>query len=262
MSECNLMAVNGQGSDLGPVQRVMPGMPPLAPLPRSRAAAPAAVVALLLAALVAACKGSNDVGDPCLLSGPGVVAMSGPGLRFQVRDARNRGEALGDTAITYLGNDSVIAVGHDTLQLDAGPGRAGTFDVRVKRRFYRDTLLTNLTVNAGVCGLVDITHVPLTLTLAAGAPPLRAVDIVGPTFILGPGRQNQLTARFDADPSVPTTVVWRLSDTTAARIDGSGLMTGKCITKARIDTVIALATADTTVRGHATFSVANQASCP
>ena len=161
-----------------------------------------------------------------------------------------------------MGNDSVIAVGYDTLQLDAGPGRAGTFDVRVKRRFYRDTLLTNLTVNAGACGLVDITHVPLTLTLAAGAPPLRAVDIVGPTFILGPGRQNQLTARFDADPSVPTTVIWRLSDTTAARIDGNGLMTGKCITKARADTAIVLATADTTVRGHAIFSVATQASCP
>jgi hypothetical protein len=91
---------------------------------------------------------------------------------------------------------------------------------------------------------------------------LRAVDIIGSTFIVGPARQNQLTARFDADPAVPTTVMWRLSDTTAARIDGSGLLTGKCITKSRVDTVTATATADTTVRGRAPFSVAAQPSCP
>jgi hypothetical protein len=218
-------------------------------------------VAALVGALVAGCRDSNDTTDPCMPPAPGVVALA-QGVRLLVRDASNRGQAIGDTVIAYSRYDSVVTVGRDTLEVDAGAYGTGTFSIRVKRRFYRDTLVGNVTVKGGACGMPIITEVPVTIALAAGAPPLRAVDILGPTFILGPGRQNQLTARFDADPSVPTTVIWRLSDTTAARIDGNGLMTGKCITKLRTDTVTAIATVDTTVRGRAPFSVATQSSCP
>lgn len=132
------------------------------------------------------CGGSNGA-DPCLPVAPGVPAHS-QGLRFLVRDASGRGQALGDTAITYTRNDSVVTIGYDTLQLDGGAHGTGTFSIRVKRRFYRDTLLANLTVKAGACGRVDVTVIPLTIALAANASPLRAVDILGPTFILGPGR--------------------------------------------------------------------------
>ena len=235
----------------------MPGMPPLLRLPRA-----AVLAVLLMGSLATGCRHSNDATDPCVMPLEPGIGIPLPSVRLLVRDASGRGEALHDTVITYAGNDSVVAVGYDTLRLEAGVYGTGTFSARVKRHFYRDTLVPNLVVTAGQCGVPNVTQVPVTLTLAANAPPLRAVDIVGSTFILGPGQQNQLIARFDADASVPTTATWRLSDTTAARIDGNGLMTGKCITKARTDTVTAIATADTTVRGQALFSVATQSTCP
>jgi hypothetical protein len=75
--------------------------------------------------------------------------------------------------------------------------------------------------------------------------------------------QSQAVAKFDADPTVPRTVTWRLSDTSLARIDANGLITAKCtITSNLKDTVTALSTVDTMVRATALFSVAQQASCP
>jgi hypothetical protein len=61
---------------------------------------------------------------------------------------------------------------------------------------------------------------------------------------------------------VPTTVTWRLSDTSVAQVNASGLLTAKCTTKIITDTVTALATVDTTVRARTLFQVAQQTSCP
>jgi hypothetical protein len=102
----------------------------------------------------------------------------------------------------------------------------------------------------------------VTLQLVPGAPPLRAVQVVGADFLYAPGVQRQLAARFDADPTVPTTVTWRSSDTTLARIDGAGLVTARCSTTGGSVAATALAAADTLVRGSATFGVASVRSCP
>jgi len=215
-------------------------------------------VAVGVLVMTAACGGDDR--DPCLPSAPGVVVYRS-GIDLVVRDASGRGEAIGDTSITYRGADSTIAIGSDTLHLPAGFVIPGTYSVRVKRSYYKDAVMPNVTVAADRCGGPVTQQVPVTLQLVPGAPPLRSVAVLGDGFLPSPGATSQLVARFDADPSVPTTVSWRLSDSSVATIDASGLLTAKCTTKILADTVTAVATADTTVRARALFRVASQASC-
>jgi hypothetical protein len=185
------------------------------------------------------------------------------GIDLLVRDANGQGQAHGDTAISYRGTDSVITTGYDTLHLEAGFGAPGTYAVRLRRKFYRETVIPSVVVQSGMCGGPVTTTLPVTLQLAPGAPALRSLAIYGATFLYAPGVQSQAVARFDADPSVPRTVTWRLSDTSAARIDANGLITAKCTTASNVkDTVTALATIDTTVRATAWFGVARQEVCP
>jgi hypothetical protein len=229
---------------------------------RSTIAAAACALAIGTLGIVVACGTDTTEPDPCMPIINGLVAYI-PGIDLVVRDAVGRGQAFGDTAIAYRGTDSVITTGYDTLHLQAGFGTPGTFAVRLKRRFYKETVIPGVVVNAGICGGPVATVLPVTLTLLPGAPALRSITVFGAYFLYAPGVQNQAVARFDADPSVPTTVTWRLSDTTAARIDANGLITAKCTTRSGVkDTVTAVATVDTTVKGRAVFGVAQQASCP
>ena len=53
------------------------------------------------------------------------------------------------------------------------------------------------------------------------------------------------------------------AETTAARIDSFGVVTAKCTAaKGVVDTVTAIATADTTVKAIALLGVAQQTTCP
>ena len=194
------------------------------------------------------------------LSAPGVVIYDPP-IDVLVRDAAGQGEALGTTVVVYSGVDSTMATGTDTLRVTAGYSMAGTYGVRVRRRFYRDTAIAGVTVLADRCTL-RTTELPVTLQLSAGAPPLRAVAILGTDFLATPGSQLHLQARLDANAGIPRTVVWSLSDTILARIDATGVVTARCSLAGGNETVTALATADTTVRAAAQFSVAKQVSCP
>ncbi|HET9685119.1 MAG TPA: Ig-like domain-containing protein [Gemmatimonadaceae bacterium] len=212
-----------------------------------------------LLALALACGGSKE--DPCLPTLPGVAVFQ-PGIDLVVRDASGRGEALGDTVITYRGSDSVRTVGFDTLHALAGFGAPGTYAVRVKRRYYVDAVIASVVVPTAQCGGPVTQQVPVSLALAPGAPALRSIDVFGGGFLAAPGATTRVVARFDADPSVPTTVTWRLSDSSVATVDATGLLTAKCTTKILTDTVTAVATSDTTVRARSYFQVAQQASCP
>ena len=212
--------------------------------------------------IMSACDSNSTEPDPCMPIVNGLVAYV-PGIDLLVRDASGQGQALGDTVITYRGTDSVVTSGFDTLHVWAGFGVPGTFAVRVKRKFYRETVIPGVEVKSGICGGPVMTTVPVTLQLAPGAPPLRSIAVYGAYFLYAPGAQSHPIAKFDADLSVPRTVAWRLSDTTVAHIDPDGTITAKCTVRSNVrDTVTALATADTTVRGKAWFSVAQQASCP
>lgn len=227
-----------------------------------RTRAPLAFLLALAPALLAiavACGGSKD--DPCLPIAPG-VAVFAPGIDLVVRDAQGRGMALGDTVMTYRGSDSLQSVGFDTLHAFAGFGVPGTYAVRVKRHYYLDAVIPSVAVPAAQCGGPVTQQVPVTLALAPGAPALRSIAVFGGGFLAAPGATTRVVARFDADPSVPTTVTWRLSDSSVATIDATGLLTAKCTTKILTDTVTAVATADTTVRARSYFQVAQQSICP
>ena len=116
---------------------------------------PASTVALTLVlsggvlALAVACGGGDS--DPCLPTLPGVVVYRS-GIDVLVRDASGRGEAIGDTSITYRGADSAVAFGSDTLHLPAGFVIPGTYAVRVKRTYYTDAVVPSVTVGTDRCG--------------------------------------------------------------------------------------------------------------
>lgn len=215
--------------------------------------------ALLSVVALGACDHDTATVSCFDMNFPGVVVYR-PGIDLVLRDPFGRGEALGTTVVVHNGSDSVLTTGIDTLHVSAGYQYAGTFSVRVSRSFYRDIVVTNVVVKASDCS-VAIVQLPLTLQLAVGAPALRSVDVFGADFLSTPGQQRQLSARFDANPGVPTTVTWRLSDNTLAQIDATGLVKAKCSVVGGTETVTAVATADTTVRGSARFGVQQQAAC-
>jgi hypothetical protein len=189
------------------------------------------------------------------------VVIYSPGIDVLVRDVNGRGLALGTTVTVYRGSDSTKATGNDTLHIRAGFLDAGNFYVRVSRPFYQDAVLPSVAVLLGQCNVV-VTVVPVTLQLAQGAPPIRSIAVFGADFLYAPGVQRQLSARLDANASVSQTVNWRLSDTTLARIDAAGLVTAKCSLAGGVDTVTAIAAADTTFKGKAIFGVAKITTCP
>jgi len=214
------------------------------------------VAALVSLASLGACDHDNGINSCFDMVHPGVYIYK-PGIDLVVRDQFGRGEALGTTVVVHNGTDSVVTTGIDTLHVSAGYQYAGTFSVGVSRPFYRDTVLTNIVVKPSDCS-IEIVQLPLTLQLAPNAPALRSVNVFGADFLSTPGQQRQLTARFDANPGVPTTVIWRVSDNTLAQIDPSGVVTAKCSTAGGTETVTAIATVDTTARGWARFSVQAQ----
>ncbi|MEP6618887.1 MAG: hypothetical protein ABJE47_06220 [bacterium] len=218
------------------------------------------MISLIAAGALAACSHDAAPGS-CWGDGfaPGVVTFV-PAIDILVRDAKGTSQALGTKVTVYRGADSTVAFGHDTLLVAAGYAEAGSFTVRVSRPFYRDTLIPSVTVLAGQCSAIA-TKVPVTLQLEPGAPAIRALAIFGGGFLVTPGDQRQLLARFDADASVPTTVSWRLSDTTLARIDAGGFVTSKCTTVGGTERVTAVATTDTSVKATTEFGVAKQTGC-
>jgi hypothetical protein len=215
--------------------------------------------ALVIAAAATACDHDTAKLSCFDMSAPGVVIYN-PGIDLLVRDKFGRGEALGTTVTVHQSNDSLVTTGIDTLHVNAGYTNAGTFSVHVSRPFYRDTVLSNVVVQAGDCSVLT-THLALTLQLAAGAPAIRSIGVLGADFLVNPGEQRPLTARFDADPNVPITVIWRLSDATLAQIDNDGVVTAKCSLAGGIETVTAIAIADTTKQGSAKFGVQKQSAC-
>jgi hypothetical protein len=219
-----------------------------------------AAASIVAACALAACSHDSE-GSSCFSTMVHGVVIYQPSIDLLVRDANGRGEAFGTKATVYRGSDSVVTTGIDTLHLRAGYTDAGSFKVRVSRPFYQDVVLPSVAVLPGQCNVL-VTTVPVTLSLAPGAPAIRALAIFGTDFLYTPGVQLQLVARLDADPGIPTTVNWRVADTVLARIDANGLLTAKCTLVGGADSVTAISTADTTVRAKAIFGVAKQTACP
>ena len=221
------------------------------------------MIGLSSLALLAACDRNPDPRACTDLTMPGLVVQY-PGLDVGIRDASGRGQALGSTVVVRPtgGTDSIVTAGRDTVRVLAGFLSAGRFDVAVHKPFYRDTVAANVLVSAGECGGVIATHLPITLRLVPGAPPVRSVGILGGEFLPVPTDKAQLVAVVDADAGLSTAVSWRSKDTTLATVDANGLVSARCTTVGGTDTVTATSVADTSVRGRHPVVVTKQISCP
>ena len=222
------------------------------------------VILAACAAAAAAC-GRDEVQPGGVRCGditiPGVV-VNVPGIQLAIRNRQGLAVAVG-TTVTALTTSQQPTTGfvEDSLisSVFVGPG---TYSARVTKPFYRDTTLSNVVVVPGVCTPAQITKLPVVLTLAPGAPPVRSVAVFSTTFLATPGTQAHLVALVDADSGLSRAATWRVSDTTMARIDQAGVVTSKCSTRGGTDTVIATSVADPTLSGRTTFGVGATASCP
>jgi hypothetical protein len=213
-------------------------------------------IAVAVAAVVAACSGADMQPQACeSLEAPGAL-VAVPGIDLRVRDPYGQGEAIG-TTVTQVGGPAgpMQTYAADTLNIYTAYDVTGKFTLTLTRPYYQDQTIPNITVTPNGC-LVNTTEVPVTLQLAPGAPPLRALDVAGASYLGDPGAQAHLIAHFDADPNVSRAVTWQVNDTTLATIDANGVATARCPNPGGTLKVTAKAVADPTVSGSASMSVA------
>jgi hypothetical protein len=220
--------------------------------------------AICVAIVIAACRhdatGNNNDCQP-LVAG---VIIYPPGVDLQVRDPFGRGQAIGTTAVIRAadgGTDQGLV--QDTLDIVGESNRAGTFTATISRPYYRDLTITNIKATPTPNGCsVNTAKVPATLQLAPGAPPLRALLLLGADFLYQPGVQVHLVPHFDADPNVSTAVTWQVSDATLATVDANGVVTANCSKAGGTVKVTATAAYDGTTSAFVNIGVAPAASCP
>lgn len=214
------------------------------------------------AVATAACANKDDKSNGCGFSvEPGIVIA--PGIDLQIRDPFGRGQAIGTTVVTRKQDaqgETGGSVG-DTLNIYTAYNVSGIYSVTLSRRYYRDTTIANIDVVPGDCGLVRTTRLPVVLQLAAGAPPVRAVTILGADYLATPGAHVQLIPHFDANPDASTTVTWQVSDATLATVDANGVVTAKCSKSGGTEQVTVTSSADPTVTATVNIGVAPAASC-
>ena len=221
----------------------------------------ALIVGLVLGGIAAVAACSHDGSTETCMIVNGVVIFR-PGIDLLVRDPFGRGQAIGTTA-TFRRSDGTTDVSRaeDTLHLVSSQNMTGTFTVTLTRPYYRDATITNVKVTPSGC-FMNTTTVPVTLTLAPGAPPLRAMIVVGATFLDHPGQQVQLVPHFDADPGVSTAVTWQVNDATLASVDANGLVTAKCTKPGGTVKVTATSVVDPSITSSVNMGVAPSSSCP
>ena len=214
-----------------------------------------AATGVVIAVVVAACRSDlTPVPGGCEMPAPGVL-VAVPGIDLQVKDQYGQGEAIGTTADVGGAAGPLQSYAQDTLHLYTAYDMAGTFTVTLHRQYYQDLTIPQITVVPAGC-LVATTHVPATLQLAPGAPPLRALNIQGAQYLGDPRAQAQLLAHFDADPSVPRAVTWQSSDTSLATVDANGLVIAKCPNAGGTMKVTATTVATPQLSDQAAMSVA------
>lgn len=192
---------------------------------------------------------------------PGSLVAS-PGIDLQVRDQYGQAQAIGTSALVKRSTGEVESFSVvDTLHIHSAYNVTGKFSVTLSRPYYQDLTVANVSVTPNGC-LVNMTEVPVTLQLAPGAPPLRALAVSGATYLANPAQQVQLAAHFDADPAVSRAATWTVNDPTLATIDANGLLTAKCPNAGGTVKVTATSVATPTVSGETVMGVAPATSCP
>ena len=218
---------------------------------------------VLIVAAGAACSGASvdDSLHTCGGGPPGVIVQV-PGIDLQIRDPFGVAQAIGTAAVVRKSDGTdTFAVVDDTLNIHSAFNIVGTFTVTVTRPYYRDATVTNVSVTPDGC-VVHTTKVPVALELAPGAPPLRAMAVVGGEFLDHPGAQANIIAHFDADPGVSRAVTWQVSDATLTTVDANGVVTAKCTKTGGTVKVTATSVVDATITSLINIGVSPATSCP
>jgi hypothetical protein len=216
-----------------------------------------------IAAIVAAGCGSDggsDGGCHDFLVSPGTLILQ-PGIQVAIRNSQ--GQSIAQSAhVDALNGGPPPAVSRnpDSLSLDVYVN-PGTYSLGLSAPFYRDTTLADIRVISGDCGTVQPTKLNLVLQTAAGAPPVRSVALFGGDFLATPGSRTRMVAIVDANAGVSRALAWRVSDTTMATIDQTGLVTSKCSIHGGVDTVTATSIVDPTVSGRNVVGIGASGSC-
>lgn len=221
-----------------------------------------ALVTLTVMIGILACSATQEQGPGCMtMDAPGTL-VAVPGIDVKVRDVYGQAEAIGTTAVVKRSSgETVNTYTSDTLQILSAYDMTGDFSVTLSRPYYQDLTIAKVTVTPNGC-LVNTTDVPVTMQLAPGAPPIRAVVVAGAMYLADPGAQAHLVAHFDADPGVSRAATWRVNDATLATVDANGTITAKCPTAGGTVTVTATSVAAPTVSGSANMGVAPATACP
>lgn len=218
-----------------------------------------AALSVIAGAVAMACS-MDTTDNGCHMPAPGVI-IAAPGIDVQVRDPFGRGQAIGTTVVVRASDNSTRPYTvEDTLHIFSAFNTAGTYQITVDRPYYKEATIAKVVVTPNGCA-VNETIAPVTLQLAAGAPPLRALVLLGADFLAQPGATVHLVPHFDADPSVSTDVTWKVNNTALATVDANGVVTAKCSTAGGTVTVTATAVADGVTSASVNLGVA-PAVCP
>lgn len=217
--------------------------------------------AVVSAAIVVSCSNDNPVVHGCNGGPPGTLIQVA-GIVVEVRDPFGRGQAIGTTATVRRSDGfTPYTEASDTLRIESAFDLAGSFSVMLTRPYYRDTTITKISVTPNGC-IVNTTTLPVVMQLVPGAPPLRALTLVGAAFLDHAGAQVQLLAHFDADPGTSQAVTWEVDNAALASIDANGLLTAKCTTAGGTVKVMARSVANTSIWNTVNIGVAPASSCP
>jgi hypothetical protein len=216
---------------------------------------PIAATALLVTLVVVACENPVTV-----CAGVGYNAV-----RVAITDQSGNPMALGALVKLYDGSyseqDSTL---YDPLNVEGAEERGGrTYDVQVSERYYNDAWVRGVRAPGGGCVTgheatpVSI-RVPVTLSLAAGAPAIRAVHVLPPIITLDRGRAPvAFTAYVDANADVTHAVQWSIKgDTASVGFDAAtGTLTYRCRATSGYLTLTARSVADSSQADSARVAV-------
>ncbi len=191
-----------------------------------------------------------------------------PSITAEIRDSRGQPTANGATVtIRNRRGYGAVAEGYgDSLRVGVGESRGGTFDVRVTKPWYKESVVQSVKVPEDECGISKSTRVSVTLSLLPGAPSVR--QVVAAPFAYGFGWGNlkaPLVAYVEADPGVSQAVVWSSRDSTVARVTPDGILTSVCRSSSDSTWVVATSAADPSQRDSVQVFVSRDqdpARCP
>jgi hypothetical protein len=188
-------------------------------------------------------------------------------LMVTVRDQTGTPQALGATLTLYDGtySETDTNMGIDSLRIGGAGDRGNrSYDVQVTKPYYNDAWVRDVyapgtgCVNIGVGPMT--TTVPVTISLAPGAPPVRSLFLLPPQIELD--RAPHLSALvflpyLDHDPGVSKAVSWRITgDTASVTFDTTtGTAYYRCLKTSGYLTVTARSVVDSTVFGTAKIEV-------